>query len=120
MSEFTRKPLTSDEINQRLDLTCLLVGIVVRDNLLTDLKSVYLFGSLARGEGHVGSDVDLAFGVERSLPFTKNGYLEDSDLLLKSINLYRDSLNIPYPVKPTLIEVTWYFKHKIVLYTQAL
>ena len=35
----------------------------VRDTLGADLKSARLFGSRARGEGHEGSDLDIALLV---------------------------------------------------------
>lgn len=43
----------------------------------SEFESIILFGSLARDEGHVGSDVDIAFCVPRSIPFTRDEYLDN-------------------------------------------
>ncbi len=81
----------------------------------SEFESIILFGSLARDEGHVGSDVDIAFCVPRSIPFTRDEYLDQSASLRNAVDRYRDELNIAFPVKPALLDNDWFRNPEVAL-----
>lgn len=81
---------------------------LLQDELKDALKGVLLFGSLARGQGHEHSDVDLLVVIDQATVIDRDLYRK-FDQALRKVGLRNISVHfVPFPIELSDVGSLWF------------